>query len=335
MAQISLGRDTDLHITGPTLLMGPTEGADVAVVTTAGPVVAPPPSRPDRTTTPPTERPLFVASSVLTILSVMALTFLATLSLIGTVRHARDQQTAFADLRGQLATATAPVTQTDAAGRLHPLGTPVAVLDVPQIGLREVVFEGTTSGVLRSGPGHRRDTPLPGQEGGSVLMGRQAAYGGPFRRIKDLRPGNVFSVTTGQGRSVFRVISVRRAGDVAPPAIQPGKGRLTLVTAAGRDWVPEGLLRVDADLVSATQPTGPRPLTVAALPNPEKPLQADPTVWILVLLVSQLLFAASVAVTWARYRWGAWQAWIAGGPLLLAVGVGLSDHVAQLLPNLL
>lgn len=297
-----------------------------------GPAAATPAPKPP---TRPTERPFFMVSSVLTIIGVMALTFVLTLTVLGAVRHARDQQTAFADFRAQLANATAPVTQTDERGRLHPLGTPVAVLDVPQLALREVVFEGTTSGVLRSGPGHRRDTPLPGQEGISVILGRQAAYGGPFGELATMRPGQVFSVTTGQGTHRYRVTHVRRAGDPVPPPLAAGKGRLTLMTAAGDPWEPEGVLRVDADLITDTQPAGPRPLTVASLPLPERALQGDPSALIWVLLVGQLLLAATVTVTWARYRWGGWQAWTAGGPLLFAVGVALADQIAKLLPNLM
>lgn len=281
------------------------------------------------------ERPLLVGSSMLTIVGVMSLTFLVTLTVLGAVRHARDQQTAFADFRAQLANATAPVTQTDENGRLHPLGTPVAVLDVPQLGLREVVLEGSTAGVLRSGPGHRRDTPLPGQAGVSVILGRQAGYGGPFGELATMRPGMVFAVTTGQGTHRYRVTHVRRAGDPVPPPLVAGKGRLTLMTAAGDPWVPQGVLRVDADLVTPVQPAGPRPLTVAALPQPERALQGDPAALIWVLLVGQLLLLATVAVTWARYRWGVWQAWAAGGPPLAAVGVALADQVARLLPNLM
>ena len=279
--------------------------------------------------------PMFVTSSVMLIVSLLALTFVATLSIIGAVHHARDQQTAFAELRGTLANATTPVTQTDDGGKLTPLGTPLAVIDIPQINLREVMFEGTTAGVLRSGPGHRRDTPLPGQAGISVVMGRQAAYGGPFGSIGELAPGDVFSITTGQGRQSFRVIDVRRAGDPAPQPLATGKSRVMLITAAGAAWVPQGLLRVDADLVGEVQSAGLRPLTYAALPEPELPMKSDPSVLIWILLLSQALLLSAVSVTWARYRWGRWQVWLSGGPLLFAIGVALCDQAAQLLPNLL
>ena len=66
-----------------------------------------------------------------------------------------------------------------------------------------------------------------------------------------------------------------------------------------------------------------------------RPMQGDPSAWIFVLLLSQLLFGAAIAVTWARYRWGVWQAWLSGGPVLLAVGVAITDQAAKLLPNLM
>lgn len=293
------------------------------------------PRTPATPRTPAAARPMFVTSTVLLIVSVLALTFVATLSVIGAVRHARDQQTAFADLRGTLANATTPVTQADDAGRLSPLGTPLAVIDIPQLNLREVMFEGTTGGVLQSGPGHRRDTPMPGQAGTSVIMGRQAAYGGPFGSIGDLVPGDVFAITTGQGRQTFRVIAVRRAGDPAPQPPAAGKSRVLLITAAGAPWVPQGLLRVDADLVGQVQPAGPRPLSSSALPMPERAMESDLSVMIWILLLSQALLISALSVTWARYRWGRWQVWLSGGPLLFAVGVALCDQIAQLLPNLL
>ncbi|MFD1273890.1 sortase domain-bontaining protein [Streptomyces kaempferi] len=75
--------------------------------------------------------------------------------------------------------------QTDQQGDLLAPGTPVALIDIPAAHLHQVVLEGTDSGVLTDGPGHRRDTPLPGQSGTSVLMGRAAAYGGPSAASTD------------------------------------------------------------------------------------------------------------------------------------------------------
>lgn len=278
---------------------------------------------------------VFVPSAALTTVAALVFVFVATIAVLGPVRHARDQQTAFATLRSQLANATAMVNQLGDDGKPQPLGTPMAVIDIPQIGVREVVFEGTTAGVLRSGPGHRRDTPLPGQAGTSVVFGRQAGYGGPFGHLDQLRRGTVFSVTTGQGKSLYRIIGLRRAGDPQTTALAAGKGRMTLITAAGTRFVPEGVLRVDADLVSAVQPSGPRPITASSLPPAEAALSGDSSVWVVILLLTQALLLASLALAWARARWGRTQVWVTGMPVLLALSVALADQVACLLPNLL
>ena len=78
---------------------------------------------------------------------------------------------------------------------------PVAVLAIPKLGLTEVVFEGTEASVLKDGPGHMRSTPLPGQAGVSVIMGRSTMYGGPFGRIGTLAPDDTLIVTDASGNS--------------------------------------------------------------------------------------------------------------------------------------
>jgi sortase A len=279
---------------------------------------------------------LRAASGALTVVAVLLLGFVANVGLLGRIRHERDRQVAYADLRLQLANATAPVGQTGAGGRLHQPGTPMAVLRIPAIGLHEVVREGTTSQVLFSGPGHRRDSVLPGQAGTSVVMGRQAGYGGPFGRLHRLRPGDTLTVTTGQGEHRYRVRGLRRAGQPQPPPLEPGRGRLTLITADGPAFVPTGVLRVDADLVSDPAPTPRRVLAAASLPAAEKPMAGESgAVWIALVLWAQALVLAMLALTWARARWGRRQAWVVAVPVLGYLGVCAADHFARLLPNLL
>jgi len=276
-----------------------------------------------------------VAGVALCLLAVLTVGFVADLLLLGALRHNRDQQTSYAELRHALANGTAPVGQADQDGAIYPLGTPVALLDLPQVGLREVILEGTTAGVLRGGPGHLRDTPLPGQAGTAVIMGRRAAYGGPFRHLDELRVGDTFTVTTGQGEQVYRVIDLRRAGDPQPPALGAGQGRLTLTTTDGSSLLPNGVLRVDADLTSGAQPTPPRVLDRAATPPAEQPMGTDRSVWVPLVFWAQGLLLAAVAVTWARARWGRWQAWIVGVPVLAALGLAVADQAIGLLPNLI
>jgi sortase A len=281
-----------------------------------------------------TRRTLRLAGTALTLLAVLTLGFVAHLAGISQLRYERSQQTAYADFRFELANATAPTGQLGPDGRLLPPGTPVALLRIPAIELDAVVLEGTDAGVLTAGPGHRRDTPLPGQPGTSVLMGRRAAYGGPFGRLPQLTTGDTVTVVTGQGEHTYRVIGVRYPGDPIPPA-ETASGRLTLITASGDPYLPEDLVRVDAELLTQVQPVPSRPLSAAALPPAEQGLATDPGAWFPLVLWGQALLLAALGVTWLRNRWGGWQAWIVGVPVLTSLGISCADQASRLLPNLL
>ncbi|MFG2118807.1 sortase [Streptomyces sp. NPDC048710] len=268
-------------------------------------------------------------------LAALLLGITAQLLLVSGIQQHSAQHAAFDELREQLALGTAPVSQTDQQGKLLAPGTPVALIDVPQLGLNQVVFEGTDSAVTTDGPGHRRDTPMPGQAGTSVLMGRAAAYGAPFGHLADLTAGNTFTVTTGQGKAEYQVIDVRRAGDPAPVPAAAGKGRLVLVTATGPRFMPGGILRVDADLISAPFQTPAAVIRSGTLPDSEQPLARPSGVpWPLVLWLQALLLA-SVAAVWTWHRWGRHQTWIVFAPVVAVLGLQVATRTTELLPNLL
>ncbi|MBC7372409.1 MAG: sortase [Frankiales bacterium] len=278
--------------------------------------------------------PAPLAATSLSILAALLLGFVVYLGAVSPVEHARTQALAYAQLREDLANGVAPLGQSRDATLLA-FGTPLALLEVPGTGTREVIREGTSSGVLAGGPGHRRDTALPGQAGTSVVFGRRAAFGGPFSGLGELRPGRVFAVTTAQGRHTYRVTGLRRAGDPVPPPVVPGRGRLTLVTATGAPFLPAGTLRVDAELVSPAQPAPPRLVTSTFLEPSERALHGDRSVLVTLVLWGQGLVLAACGVAWARARWGLRQAWVVGVPLLAAFGLAVAHESAQLLPNLM
>ncbi len=275
-----------------------------------------------------------VASQVLAIIAVLSLSFLVELTLLGSLRHDRDQAENFQVLRQQLATQKAPVAPVDEANRPLAAGTPVAILEIPELRVNEVVVEGTSSRTLRSGPGHRRDTVLPGQVGTSVIFGRLATYGGPFGSLDKLRAGAEVVVTTGQGRHVFTVLGVRRAGDPLPAPLAAGAGRLILTTADGPAYRPRDVLRVDAALSSPAQPT-PAQLPPRSLPANEATGVGDNSALAWVVLWSAALVAAAMGMVWVRSRTGLWQAWIIGVPVLITLGLTLLDEAAALMPNLI
>lgn len=275
-----------------------------------------------------------LAGQVLGIVAVLALSFLIELTVLGNLRHDRDQAHLAADFRIELALGTAPVGPLDDANKAVTAGAPVAILDIPRLGLREVVVEGTSSNTLMSGPGHRRDTPMPGQVGTSVITGRRATYGAPFKSISQLRVGDQIKATTGQGKHSFKVLDVRHAGDPLPPTLSRGQGRLTLVTTDGPALQPTDVLRVDAALVSEAQ-SRPAQLPAAALPAADALMAGDTSTLLSIVGWAILLVAAAVATVWVRFSTGLWQAWVIGLPVLVALGLTASDDIAAMLPNLL
>jgi sortase A len=278
---------------------------------------------------------LALTRAVLVFVGALAVGLVLQLALISSIQQRSAQQRAFDRYRGELANGTAPIGPTDTKGRLLAPGSPVAYLEVPSIGIRQVVVEGTSAGALFTGPGHRRDTPLPGQAGVSLIMGRRAAYGGPFAHIGRLEPGAIVHVTTGEGVFDYRVVDVRHAHDRMPAAVKAGSGRLILATAAGRPFVPSDVLWVDADLTVPAIAPSPGRIATGALPASDLPMAADTsTLWTLALWLQALIIVVLAGI-WAWHRWGRAKAWIVFLPPLLLVGLEAAGEAAKLLPNLL
>ncbi len=269
------------------------------------------------------------------VLSSMLVGFAVYVVFVSQLQQARDQTLLWASYRSELAEAVAPVGQVDDEGRVLIPGTPVALIEIPAIGVSQVVVEGTTSDQLKTGPGHRRDSALPGQAGTALVYGRQAAFGGPFGRLPELRIGDEITTTTGQGTATYRVTGLRYAGDPQPQPLAAGQGRLTLVTADGTPFIPEDTMRVDALLVSEAQPAPAKVVTLASLSPAEQPMAGDSSGIFTLVLWVQLLLVTGLAVAWAAIRWGRWQAWLIGVPVLLAVGLGVANATSSFLPNLL
>jgi hypothetical protein len=130
------------------------------------------------------------------------------------------------------------------------------------------------------------------------------------------------------------VTGQRRPGDPVPPPLAVGAGRLTLMTAGGLPYLPDDVLRVDAELVSEPHEAAARAIGRRSLSPAEEAMAGDAAAWVPLVLWGQLLLFAVYAVTWAWARWGGRQAWVVGVPVLTGVGLTVADQVARLLPNL-
>ncbi|MFG6444019.1 sortase [Microbacterium sp. P06] len=296
-----------------------------------------PPRRPPRppVVRPPLSRGGAIARSVAATVAVLLAMFVLNLTVFSHVQHLVTQQKLSDEFRAQLSAGTAPVSEGTFEDVLLADGVPVGILEIPRIGMYEVIVEGTSSAETSMGIAHRRDSVLPGQAGVSVIMGRSAAYGGPFSAITSLSPGDTITVRTGQGMQIFEVMGLRYAGDATPPAPVRGESRMILMTARGAPYIPGGISYVDAKLVSETQPSGARQTTSLTLPPEAKPLATDTTtVWALVFAL-QFLIAVEIAAVWAFRRFGAQKTWIVFLPVLVLAGFLVADQTTRLLPNLL
>ncbi|GLW70816.1 sortase [Kitasatospora phosalacinea] len=268
----------------------------------------------------PRRGPLLVAARAVTLAAGLLLGFAGYLLGLSDLQEAHHQSTAYATLRDRLATATAPTGPTED-------GAPLAVLDIPAIGLhRAVVVEGTSGRDLMRGPGHRRDTVLPGQPGVAVLFGRSTAFGAPFADLGRLAVGDRIDVTTGQGTFHY---TVNTRGDGDHPIKDPARNRLVLVTGDS-DWIPTSTVLVGARLDGDPEPAGAkRPAATAT----DKVLAADKGALPALQLWSLALLLAVAAAAVTARRWQRTAAYLCFAPVVAALLWSVYENAAALLPN--
>jgi sortase A len=63
-------------------------------------------------------------------------------------------------------------------------------IQIDRIGLNIVVVQGTDTASLEKGPGHYRNTSIPGQPGTVAIAGHRTTYLAPFRHIDEIRNGD-------------------------------------------------------------------------------------------------------------------------------------------------
>lgn len=79
-------------------------------------------------------------------------------------------------------------------------------LVIPKISLTSFVVEGTNRHSLLLGPGHMRNTAVPGETGNAVITGHRDTF---FRHIHELEKGDQFFVERSGKRFVYEVTGKR------------------------------------------------------------------------------------------------------------------------------
>jgi sortase A len=101
-------------------------------------------------------------------------------------------------------------------------------IEIPRLGVRVAILEGTSSRTLRLGVGHITGTALPGSAGNIGIAGHRDTY---FRALKDARANDEIQIQTAAGVSLYKVdwVKVVAPGDTEVLASST-ESALTLVT---------------------------------------------------------------------------------------------------------
>ncbi|TMR06748.1 sortase [Actinomadura soli] len=236
-----------------------------------------------------------------------------------------------ADFRESAAVAAAAVAGDRDLAATPGRGEPVALLEIPKTGVREVVVQATGTRELRTAVGHYRPSPMPGQAGNAVLAGHRNLYGRPFARLGSLRPGDTVLVTTQEGRFTYTVEFAQTAPTGAQDFLSQGTfvNRLTLLTTAPRGK--GGRFAVVSRLKG-----GPAALRIkdsTGIKTDELGLARDSSGWWPSLGWGVLMLGALV-VTAILYRsWRRPSTYLLTMPVLLALALLWFESLARLIPS--
>jgi sortase A len=211
-------------------------------------------------------------------------------------------------------------------------GQAIATISIPAIGVREVVVQDTTPELLEDGPGHLLGTPLPGQAGNAVILGRRITDGAAFRNVGELSPGDPITVVTPQGAFAYSVSQVTRVLPGQPDVLAPtSDARLTLITS-GSWFFSRDRLAVIASLQGT--PITPGPIPQIQLRSAQLGGTGDTNAVVPLLPWAVALVLAFVAWTRIRRGIGSRRArFLVATPILLFVLFFLFENAANLLPG--
>jgi sortase A len=104
----------------------------------------------------------------------------------------------------------------------------LGVLEIPRLGVSEVVASGDSDTTLKKAIGHLADTPLPWAGGNSVFAAHRDTH---FRELRHIRFGDVIHLKTAKGVLEYRVTDRMIVDPTDLWVLAPSKKRrLTLIT---------------------------------------------------------------------------------------------------------
>jgi sortase A len=232
---------------------------------------------------------------------------------------------------------TAPALQVAPHMADPPVGSAVAQLTIPKIGLSMVVVEGTGDAQLQQGPGHYTNTPLPGEIGNVAIAGHRTTYLHPFYNLNELVPGDPITIVTVQGIFLYRVTGSLAVAPTDVSVVDATAGpTLTLTTCNPRYSASQRLVVHAALVASALSHAKVAPVPTKPSHSHVVPESATPAHdWAAAIIWGVIVAALTIAlwVGFLRVRRGQRAAvTVAGGIGWLVVVFFFFQAVAPLLP---
>jgi sortase A len=110
----------------------------------------------------------------------------------------------------------------------RPIGSLVGRLEIPRLGFKAIVLEGSDSSTLRVGVGRIPETADPGQKGNLVLAAHRDSF---FRPLNGIRDGDQVEMVTPTGNYRYEVQWTQVVNPSQTEVLKPTTDRsLTLVT---------------------------------------------------------------------------------------------------------
>jgi sortase A len=150
-------------------------------------------------------------------------------------------------------------------------GEPLGRISIPEIDAKFVFVAGTGVGPLKKGPGHYRDTVLPGQRGSVGIAGHRTTHLAPFRKLDQLERGDPLIIKMPYGVFTYRTEgSIEVLPSDARSLRRVRHDRLVLTTCTPLFSAAKRLV-VTGRLISAKP--------IAAVRSRRAPAQSGPRVW--------------------------------------------------------
>jgi len=197
----------------------------------------------------PATRTREVAQRALTVVGTLSLGYCLTIFLGAKFYQSSEAREFAKELRQQAQKKSAALSSIS----LVPKHGVVGSLQIPRIGISLMVVEGVDDSDLKRAVGHIPGTALPWGSGNVGLAGHRDTF---FRPLRSIQRGDSISMSTLQGKYLYRVVSTNVVGPDDTDVLYPtGYDSLTLVTCFPFEYVGPAPKRfiVRADRVVSAQ----------------------------------------------------------------------------------